>query len=54
MLKSWKGAPTQYVGRPHRQHAAKTEVVVVDYIDELAPVLARRAANGISGARLHV
>jgi superfamily II DNA or RNA helicase len=48
---SWKGTLAQYVGRLHRQHAAKTEVVVVDYVDELVPVLARMAARRRTGYR---
>jgi hypothetical protein len=34
---SWKGTLAQYVGRLHRQHGGKTEVLVVDYVDELVP-----------------
>ncbi|MBA3323914.1 MAG: DEAD/DEAH box helicase family protein [Rhodobacteraceae bacterium] len=48
---SWKGTLAQYVGRLHRQHAAKTEVVVVDYVDEMVPVLARMAAKRRAGYR---
>ncbi len=48
---SWKGTLAQYVGRLHRQHASKTEVLVVDYIDELVPVLARMAAKRRAGYR---
>jgi hypothetical protein len=40
-----------YVGRLHRRHAAKTEVLVVDYVDELVPVLARMAAKRRTGYR---
>ena len=50
---SWKGTLAQYVGRLHRQHDGKTEVLVVDYVDEAVPMLARMAAkatNGISSA----
>ena len=42
---SWKGTLAQYVGRLHRQHAGKTEVLVVDYVDEAVSVLARMAAK---------
>ncbi len=38
---SWKGTLAQYVGRLHRQHNGKTEVLVVDYVDEAVPMLAR-------------
>ncbi len=48
---SWKGTVAQYVGRLHRQHSAKTEVVVVDYVDELVPVLARMATKRRAGYR---
>jgi superfamily II DNA or RNA helicase len=48
---SWKGTLAQYVGRLHRRHAAKTEVLVVDYVDELVPVLARMAAKRRTGYR---
>ena len=48
---SWKGTLAQYVGRLHREHAEKTEVLVVDYVDELVPVLARMAAKRRAGYR---
>ncbi len=48
---SWKGTLAQYVGRLHRQHNGKTEVLVVDYVDELVPVLARMAARRRTGYR---
>jgi superfamily II DNA or RNA helicase len=48
---SWKGTLAQYVGRLHRQHAGKTEVLVVDYVDEAVPVLARMAAKRRAGYR---
>jgi superfamily II DNA or RNA helicase len=48
---SWKGTLAQYVGRLHRQHAGKTEILVVDYVDDLVPVLARMAAKRRSGYR---
>jgi superfamily II DNA or RNA helicase len=48
---SWKGTLAQYVGRLHRQHAGKTEVLVVDYVDELVPVLARMATKRRLGYR---
>jgi superfamily II DNA or RNA helicase len=40
---SWKGTLAQYVGRLHRQHAGKTEVLVIDHKDEMVPMLARTA-----------
>jgi superfamily II DNA or RNA helicase len=48
---SWKGTLAQYVGRLHRQHAGKTEVLVVDYVDERVPVLARMATKRRLGYR---
>ncbi len=48
---SWKGTLAQYVGRLHRQHAGKIEVLVVDYVDELVPVLARMATKRRLGYR---
>ena len=48
---SWKGTLAQYVGRLHRQHAGKTEILVVDYVDDLVPILARMAAKRRSGYR---
>jgi superfamily II DNA or RNA helicase len=48
---SWKGTLAQYVGRLHRQHDGKTEVLVVDYVDELVPALARMATKRRLGYR---
>ena len=48
---SWKGTLAQYVGRLHRQHDGKTDVLVVDYVDAGAPVLSRMAAKRRSGYR---
>ena len=42
---SWKGTLAQYVGRLHRNHQGKSEVVVYDYVDPGVPVLARMAAR---------
>jgi superfamily II DNA or RNA helicase len=49
---SWKGTLAQYVGRLHRQHLGKTEVLVVDYVDEMVPILARMAAKRRTGYRI--
>ncbi len=38
---SWKGTLQQYAGRLHREHAAKTDVRVVDFVDSGHPVLLR-------------
>ena len=48
---SWKGTLAQYVGRLHRQHNGKAEVLVVDYVDEMVPMLARMAAKRRTGYR---
>jgi superfamily II DNA or RNA helicase len=48
---SWKGTLAQYVGRLHRQHDGKSEVLVVDYADEMVPVLARMMAKRRAGYR---
>ena len=48
---SWKGTLAQYVGRLHREHARKNDVLVVDYCDEGVPVLARMAAKRRVGYR---
>jgi len=38
---SWRGTVAQYVGRLHRMHARKREVLVYDYADLNIPMLAR-------------
>jgi superfamily II DNA or RNA helicase len=48
---SWKGTLAQYVGRLHRRLEGKTEVLVVDYVDESVPMLARMAAKRRAGYR---
>ncbi len=42
---AWKGTLAQYVGRLHRQHDGKRDVLVIDYVDNTVPVLARMAAK---------
>ena len=37
---SWRGTLQQYVGRLHRLHDSKREVIVYDYVDGCVPVLA--------------
>jgi superfamily II DNA or RNA helicase len=32
---SWTGTPAQYVGRLHRDHDGKREVIVYDYVDRV-------------------
>ena len=48
---AWKGTLAQYVGRLHRQHEGKKDVLVVDYVDSAVPVLARMAAKRRAGYR---
>jgi superfamily II DNA or RNA helicase len=48
---SWKGTLAQYVGRLHRQYDGKMDVLVVDYLDESVPLLARMAAKRRAGYR---
>ena len=48
---SWKGTLAQYVGRLHREHQDKSEVVVHDYVDAAVPVLTRMAARRQAGYR---
>ena len=48
---AWKGTLAQYVGRLHREHDGKSEVVVYDYADVSVPVLARMAAKRRTGYR---
>jgi superfamily II DNA or RNA helicase len=48
---AWKGTLAQYVGRLHREHDGKDEVVVYDYADMGIPVLARMAAKRQAGYR---
>ena len=38
---SWKGTLQQYVGRLHREHATKSDVQVIDFVDAGHPVLLR-------------
>ena len=38
---SWKGTLQQYAGRLHRQHASKTSVWIVDFVDTGHPALVR-------------
>ena len=38
---SWKGTLQQYAGRLHREHAAKLDVRIYDYVDAAHPALMR-------------
>ena len=46
---SWKGTLAQYVGRLHRLHPAKREVLVHDYVDGDVPTLRRMSEKRIRG-----
>lgn len=48
---AWKGTLAQYVGRLHREHDGKRDVLVVDYVDQAVPVLARMAGKRRVGYR---
>jgi superfamily II DNA or RNA helicase len=48
---SWRGTLAQYVGRLHREHHAKCEVIVYDYVDSGVPLLARMALKRQTGYR---
>jgi hypothetical protein len=48
---AWKGALAQYVGRLHREHPGKRDVIVYDYVDAEVPVLSRMAAKRQAGYR---
>ena len=38
---SWKGTLQQYAGRIHREHASKTDVRIIDFVDTGHPALVR-------------
>jgi superfamily II DNA or RNA helicase len=38
---SWKGTLQQYTGRLHREHASKTDVRIIDFVDTRHPALLR-------------
>jgi superfamily II DNA or RNA helicase len=38
---SWKGTLQQYAGRLHREHATKTDVRIIDFVDTGHPALVR-------------
>ena len=48
---SWEGTLAQYVGRLHRLHHGKTEVIVYDYVDRFVPTLTRMAERRFRGYR---
>ena len=48
---SWKGTLQQYGGRLHREHAGKTHVQIVDFVDACHPALMRMWAKRQVGYR---
>lgn len=46
---SWRGTLQQYVGRLHRLHAGKHEVIVYDYVDGCVPVLSAMYSKRVRG-----
>lgn len=46
---SWKGVLAQYVGRLHRAHPGKREVLVYDYVDKAVSVLRRMSEKRLQG-----
>ncbi len=46
---SWRGTLQQYVGRLHRLHDSKREVIVYDYVDGAVPVLSAMYAKRVRG-----
>ena len=40
-MPSWKGTLQQYAGRLHREHATKTDVRIIDFVDTGHPALLR-------------
>jgi superfamily II DNA or RNA helicase len=46
---SWRGTLQQYVGRLHRLHDAKREVIVYDYVDGCIPVLSAMYDKRVRG-----
>jgi superfamily II DNA or RNA helicase len=46
---SWRGTLQQYVGRLHRLHDNKREVIVYDYVDGVVPVLSAMYAKRVRG-----
>ena len=48
---SWKGTLQQYAGRLHRQHASKTDVRIIDFVDTGHPALVRMWDKRLRGYR---
>lgn len=48
---SWKGTLQQYAGRLHREHAVKTDVRIIDFVDAGHPALLRMWDKRQQGCR---
>ena len=48
---SWKGTLQQYAGRLHREHATKTDVRIIDFVDTAHPALLRMWEKRLRGYR---
>ena len=46
---SWRGTLAQHVGRLHRLHPEKREVLVYGYIDDAVPALRRMGGRRVKG-----
>lgn len=46
---SWRGTLAQYAGRLHREHHGKTEVNIIDYVDNNVPVLEKMYSRRVKG-----
>ncbi len=46
---SWRGTLQQYVGRLHRLHGNKREVVVYDYVDDCVPLFSKMFSKRVRG-----
>ena len=46
---SWRGTLQQYVGRLHRLHDSKHEVIVYDYVDDAEPVFSKMYSKRVRG-----
>jgi superfamily II DNA or RNA helicase len=46
---SWRGTLAQYAGRLHREHDAKSEVIIYDYADTNIPVLDKMLQRRLRG-----
>lgn len=49
---SWKGTLQQYAGRLHREHASKSDVRIIDFVDTGHPALSRMWQKRQSGYRV--